>query len=152
IEVLTQGFTISYVPSATFLARLSGNHPVSVEGLLALGDPVFPGEPSDSGSKAASSLPSGGLFMMQVFPDGAAAKARLRTGDVLVRYADVPLDSVEQFRKEVQSHTGTDEVALTVWREGLEELFTVRVPPGKLGVAFSTGPAREAIASRRQNE
>jgi CHAT domain-containing protein len=59
VEVLTRDFTISYVPSGTFLAQLSHRDPASKSGLLALGDPVFARPEPESRPKPESDLSSG---------------------------------------------------------------------------------------------
>jgi tetratricopeptide (TPR) repeat protein len=159
IEVLTPDFTISYVPSGTYLARLSQREPASRNGLLALGDPVFTRADSqfksnESQSKSGSELPPGGLLISMVAPDGAAAKARLRAGDVLVRYGETDLESFEllgaAIQKQANAKPAPEEVSIIVWREGEERPFLRTVPPGRLGVAIDKTPAREAVANRRQ--
>jgi tetratricopeptide (TPR) repeat protein len=152
IEVLTRDFTISYIPSGTFLARLSQRDPASKAGLLALGDPEFKRPGEELKTKPSVDLPSGGLLITMVVPRGAAAKAELKPGDVLVRYGDTELNSVEQLTAAIQAGTTAKEVPISVWREGEKEPFARSVPPGRLGVGLNREPARDAIASRRQTD
>jgi len=91
VEVLTRDFTISYVPSGTFLASLSHRDPAGSSGLFALGDPVFTSQYAESNSKSATDLPPGGLLITTVASGGAAAKAQLRPGD----WKDLPGTRVE---------------------------------------------------------
>jgi hypothetical protein len=85
-----------------------------------------------------------------------AAKAELKSGDVLVRYGDTDLKSLEQLRAAIQdlatAKDGPKEISVKVWREGEPELMIRHVSPGRLGVGLSNEPAREAIASHRQSD
>lgn len=152
LEVLSRDYTISYVPSGTFLARLKEKAPAAGEALLAVGDPVL----TRAGAKAngtqivPAALPPGGLRIIQVAPDGAAAKAGLRPGDVIVKYGDEEITSLVALDEAIAKNAGTKEVAISIWREGEEKLLARTMAPGKLGVAVDKEPAREAIAGRRK--
>ncbi len=150
VEVMTREYTISYVPSGTFLARLKDRASFTGSALLALGDPVF----SRPGAKPESTLalPPGGLLIQQVVPDGTAAKARIQAGDVLVRYGETELSAAEALSGAIQAQAAAKEVSITVWRDGVDKPFTRMVPPGRLGVVVSKEPAREAIANRRKTD
>jgi CHAT domain-containing protein/Flp pilus assembly protein TadD len=156
IEVLIRDFTISYIPSGTFLARLPLRDRADNDGLLALGDAVFTRPDTESKPNSASDLPDGGVLITQIAPDGEAAKAQLQPGDVLVRYGDTNLNSLEQLTAAIQElATAKDrpkEIPVTVWREGETELITCSVPPGRLGVGLSNEPAPDVIAGRRQTD
>ncbi|MBS0266381.1 MAG: CHAT domain-containing protein, partial [Planctomycetes bacterium] len=123
-------------------------------GLLALGDPVFSRPDAGARSKPANDLPSGGLLITTVAPDGLAAKAQLQPGDVLVRYGDTELKSVDQLDAAIQARTAAKakDVQITIWREGVKQPFTRKVPPGQVGVVLDKRPAREAITNRRQTD
>ncbi len=149
VEVLTDKYTVSYVPSGTFLARLRDKPAPTGSALLALGDPVF--ARPDAKTKPAADLPPGGLLLTLVAPDGAAAKARLQHGDVIVSYAGVELTSTEKLAEAINAQAAAKEVTITVWREGVKP-FTRTIPPGRLGVALAKEPAREAIADRRKTD
>jgi CHAT domain-containing protein/tetratricopeptide (TPR) repeat protein len=156
IEVLTSDFTVSYVPSGTFLARLADREPAADKGLLALGDPIYKRRDQESEPEPSTDLPPGGLLITQVQPGAAAAKAGLQPRDVLVRYGDTDLNSVEELTASIQKLSSeTDspkEIPIAVWREGEEQLFTRHVLPGRLGVGLAKEPAREAIANRRKTD
>ena len=149
VEVLTHDYTISYVPSGTFLANRAKQAPLQGESLLALGDPIFTTQDAQAAA-SSTALPPGGLLITLVAPEGTAGKARLQEGDVLVRYANVELDSVEKLTTAIQAQADAKEVELQVWREGEEQLLTRKVAPGKLGIAIAQEPALEAIANRRK--
>jgi tetratricopeptide (TPR) repeat protein len=147
VELFAGEFTASYVPSGTFLARLKDRAPPAASGLLALGDPVFtrPGT-----APAVPELPPTGVLIAQVVPDGGAARALLRPGDVLVTYGGAEVASVEKLTEAMKGHAAAKEVTLGVWREG--KLLTRTVPPGPLGVVLDRRPAREAVADRRKTD
>jgi CHAT domain-containing protein/tetratricopeptide (TPR) repeat protein len=149
VEVLTDKYTVSYVPSGTSLARLKGKPPPAGSGLLAVGDPIF--SRPDAKPKP-NALPPGGLLVTQVAPGGAAAKARFQRGDVLLRYGDSGLTTVEKLDEAIKAHLVAREVTVTVWREGVETPFTRNVAPGRLGVVLDERPAREAVADRRKTD
>jgi CHAT domain-containing protein/tetratricopeptide (TPR) repeat protein len=151
IEVLTNDYTTSYVPSGTFFARLSQQSSPASVGLLALGDPDF-ARPGTRSKKPADDLPPGGLLITQVAPASTAASVQLQSGDVLVRYANVELHSVDDLTKAIAAHGSTKSVPLTVWRSGVEKPFVRDVAPGRLGVALDRAPAREALVNRRNTE
>jgi tetratricopeptide (TPR) repeat protein len=140
VEVLTEAYAVSYVPSGSFHARLGkGHRPLSPAPLLALADPVFtpptvrPPEP-----------PGHGLLLAAVVPGGNAARAGLRTGDVLLGYGDRRLDSLDDLKKAL----GSARVAARAWRDG--RTFDVRLEGGPLGVSLDPRPAAEAIGQRRR--
>lgn len=92
VELLTDQYTISYVPSGTFLARLEDKPMPAGSSLLALGDPVF--GRSEQKPSGPESLPPGGLLITAVAPDSAASAARLQPGDVLL-WKELPGTRVE---------------------------------------------------------
>jgi CHAT domain-containing protein len=150
VEALTDQYTVSYTPSCTYLARLKEREHPRSKGLLSVGDPLFP--PVRAVTLPPTALPPGGLLITQVLPGGAAAQARLQTGDVLVGYAGQDLTSIEQLGKLVAAKATEKAVAATVWREGQEKLTEKELAPGRLGIALAKAPAREAIATRRQGD
>ncbi len=145
-EVLTRHYTISYVPSGTFLARLQEKKQPAGLSLLALGDAIF--DRSLSKRDNAKPLPPGGLLITMVAPDSVASAARLQAGDVLLRYAGVELTSVERLAEVMGEQMEARSVPITIWSEGAE--ITRDVPPGRLGIALHKDPAPQALANRRQ--
>jgi CHAT domain-containing protein/tetratricopeptide (TPR) repeat protein len=148
VEELTDKYTISYVPSGTFLARLKDKPAASGSGLLALGDPIF--KRPEGGAKQTE-LPPGGLLILNVVSGGPGAKAGLKDGDVLVEYAGSPLTSVEQLLKLIEAKALAHSIEAKLWRDSeTSKLNTRKVPPGKLGVVLDKRPAPQAIADRRK--
>jgi len=148
VELLAPGRTVSYVPSGTFLARLGDRPRPATAGVLALGDPVFarPGEKPG----ADRPLPPGGLLVTVVAPDGAAAKANLRPGDVLLRYGGAELTDPGSLTKAVAAHAGKKSVPVVVWRAAAGRPSTRDVDAGRLGVVVAADPAPVALADRRR--
>lgn len=144
VDLLTDKYTISYVPSGTFVARLKGKPAPTGSGVLALGDPVF----STEKKKPDQPLPAGGLLINQVVPNGPASQALLKDGDVLLKYAGVDLVSTEQLLKLIQEKANAKSIEILIWRDGASG--PRQVPPGKLGIAIANDPAPKAIAERRK--
>ena len=151
VEVLTDAYTVDYVPSGTFLAQLKDKPASTGNGLLALGDPVF-NSANNTKPAVPTDMPPGGLLVLRIAPRGAADQAGLKAGDVLVRYSTTELSSVETLTEAVKANATETNIPVTVWREGRSETFVVQVPSGRLGVALAKEPAREAIANRRQGD
>jgi tetratricopeptide (TPR) repeat protein len=145
IEALTDEYTVTYIPSGTYLARLHEHERAHGSRLLAVGDPVFPQAPV---ALPSVRLPPGGLLTTLVLPDGNAARARLQAGDVLVAYAGEDLSSLEQLDQLIAAHAASRSVVVKVWRDGQDKLTERELAPGSLGVVLANEPAREAILAR----
>jgi tetratricopeptide (TPR) repeat protein len=149
VEVLTDGFVVSYASSASLFAHQKRQPRPKSLGLVALGDPDFqyPKAPD-------LPLPPGGVLLTVVLPRSPAAAAGLRSGDVLLRYGDTALSGPEDLRK---ASTAADKVAsVRVWRlEGsatTAKELTLQVPAGKLGVLVAPQPAPKALVAQRQGD
>jgi Flp pilus assembly protein TadD len=140
LDALTDRYAISYAPSGTLYARLRERHrPLRDPTLLALGDPDF----ALPASPPPPAAPEYGLLLTVVPADGNAFKARLRGGDVLLRYGDTKLTT----RADLKVATEGGPVPVQVWRDG--RTLDLKVPPGKLGVEVSPEPAAEALRQWR---
>lgn len=146
VEVLLPDRAIGYVPSGTVLAR-KGKPRAGPATLLALADPVFP---RPKGAVVRTALPPGGLLITQVVPGGAAAKARLQAGDVLVAYAGTKLGSADQLARLTVKTAGGKYATVDFWREADDTVATRDVAPGELGVVLAEGSARALLAARRR--
>jgi tetratricopeptide (TPR) repeat protein len=138
VEVLSEEHAVSYVPSGSIFARLRQQHrPLRATSLLALGDPVFevpsPNQPEP---------PAQGILLVAVLPSGNAARAGLRSGDVLLRWGQDRLTSLADLKKA----SGPGRVR--VWRDGKE--FDVRLEGTALGVSVDRRSPADAIRARRQ--
>lgn len=65
-----------------------------------------------------------GVIVEEVVPESPAAKAGLRPNDVIRRFDDHPVLSVEQMFEQIMRHQPGDRVVITVWRNGKE----IRLP------------------------
>jgi serine/threonine protein kinase/Flp pilus assembly protein TadD len=147
VDLLVEGLTVSYAPSGSLFAYLHGRPRPSSQGLFALADPDFDLPWTDT---PPAKLPPGGLLLDVVAPGSKAAKAGVQRSDVLLRYADTELTSLDDLAKAIQAHAQDTEVALTLWRNG--DIQTANAQPGKLGVVVARDPAPKALADRRQFE
>jgi tetratricopeptide (TPR) repeat protein len=142
VEVLTDKYLLSYAPSGSVFARLRAKHRLLAEPtLLALGDPNFT---LPSAAKVPEP-PDYGLYLSVVLPDGNAARAGLRAGDVLLRYAGRKLTT----KADLKAAEAGEPVPIVVWRDG-NTLDELRLAPGKLGVAISDDPPAIALRQRRE--
>jgi CHAT domain-containing protein len=112
--------------------------------MLALGDPVF----ANLAKKKESPLPPGGLLITLAAADGNAARASLREGDVLLKYAGVAISTSEQLGRLIQEKAQSKSVELTVWRDGQTNIREVAA--GALGIVVAGEPAPMALAERRK--
>jgi hypothetical protein len=148
VEALTDQFTICYVPSGTFLARLKDKPVPGGSGLLALGDPIFK---TSSGPAQSADLPSHGLLILSVVPGGPGAKAGLKEGDVLLSYAGEPLHILDDLTKFREANAAAKSVEVKIWRPAEQDKVNSRdVPTGLLGIVLDKRPAPRALADRRK--
>jgi Flp pilus assembly protein TadD len=141
VDVLSDKYLVSYAPSGSVFARLAQKHR-SLESptLLALGDPNF-----TLPSAGAPSAPEYGLYLSLVLPDGNAARAGLRAGDILLSYGGRKVTT----KADLKIAEGGDQLPIMVWRDG-KTLDELRLAPGKLGVAISDDPPAIALRKRRE--
>jgi CHAT domain-containing protein/tetratricopeptide (TPR) repeat protein len=144
LEVLTDRYTFSRAPSASVFSFLQGKPKTKTSGLLALADPTFD-RPEPTAQPAP--VPPGGLLVLAVVPGSNAAKASLRAGDVLLRYADTALKTLADLPPQAAADVKL-RIPVEVWRSG--ETLTVEVAPGRLGVSLAKEPAPDALANRRR--
>jgi tetratricopeptide (TPR) repeat protein len=148
IELLIDGVTVSYTPSATVLTYLRERPPARSTEVLALGDPLFA---RSRPAVNAPPLPSHGLLLDIVSPKSNASKARplaIASSDVLLSYNHLPLRCVEDLQSAMRQPHPPEWVRVELWRDG-----TVRetdVPSGDLGVIINNDPAPIVLAERRK--
>ncbi len=149
VELMTDQFTISYVPSGTYLARLKDQPKPMGTQFLALGDAIY--ETEKAKVKTSTELPPGGILITQVIPMSAADKAGLQVGDVILKYGEIEITKLEDLQK-ATAGTKAEKVSLTIWREGRPKPFTTDIAAGRMGVVLDLEPAPVAIANRRKTE
>jgi tetratricopeptide (TPR) repeat protein len=141
-ELLAPDRTVSYAPSATLFARAADRRrPARLTPLVALGDPVF-----DRENRTPPPAPGHGLLLAVVLPGGAASRAGLRAGDILLAYDGARLRSLPDLRPVEGART----VKGLVWRDG--EVFPVRLQPGPLLARIDPRPVARALAAWRREE
>jgi tetratricopeptide (TPR) repeat protein len=146
VELIAGDRTVSHALSGTLHAHLHGLPRPTSQGLLVLADPAFdlPVRPD-----APLPLPERGVLLTTVLPGSNAARARLRPGDVLLRYHDTDLHGPADL-KPLPADDAAKEVAITVWREG--KTFEARLQAGKLGAVLAKDAAPQALAQQREQD
>jgi serine protease Do len=71
--------------------------------------------------------PPAGVTVRWVYPEGPAAKAGIKPGDVLVSLADKPIEGAEQLRRQIVNFLPGEEVQLDARRGGKTHKFKVRL-------------------------
>lgn len=91
--------------------------------------------------------PREGVVVTEVFPDTPAATAGLRSGDVILAYADQPVSSPQELQLAVERSEIGEAHKLTVLRDGknLDLTFTPAKQPQDFGMAASSSvePSRQ---------
>jgi CHAT domain-containing protein/tetratricopeptide (TPR) repeat protein len=141
VELLAEGCTLSYAPSASLFARgVSRHRELRLDSLVVLGDPAFQRD-----RPKAAAAPEYGLLLRAVRPGGNAARNGLRPGDVLMRYNRRPLRRLSDFQE-----AKGERVQASAWREG--EVFAVRLKGGPLGARLDERPLARALPAWREAE
>ncbi len=148
ISLLTDQFTINYVPSGTYLVRLKDQPKPTATQFLALGDAIY--ETEKAKITAPTALPPGGILVTIVVPDSVAAKARIQSGDVLLKYGEAELKNLDSLKSAIEANMKADLIPVTVWRESSAKPIVLEVRPGRMGVAIDPEPAPKVIANRRK--
>jgi hypothetical protein len=147
LEVITEGYTVSYASSASLFADQKQRPRPKTTGLVALGDPNF-----RQAEQPELPLPSGGVLLTVVLPRSPAALAGLKPGDVLLQLGSTLLNTPADLPKAMAAVDKS--AAAKVWRlEGSKAReLTLQVPAGKLGVLIASEPAPKALAAQRKSD
>jgi tetratricopeptide (TPR) repeat protein len=147
VEVITDGYTVSYAHSGSMYAHLRDQPASTGKGLFVLADPVFD---TPAVAQKPQPLPSSGVLLTVVVPGGNAAQAGLKPNDVLLRYGDKNLTGPADLSAALAAAVGDKPVPVVVWRNGktLTRPFSLR--PGKLGVVIAKEAAPQALAEQRR--
>lgn len=90
--------------------------------LIRTGQPVYPvigaTVSMSEGGDGATISGDGDGGTPAVTPDGPAAKAGLRSGDVITKFNDVPIDSGPTLISEIWTHKPGDKIKITYTRDG----------------------------------
>ena len=71
----------------------------------------------------------GGVRVIRVLPDTAAAEAGLAEGDIIVRFGDRDVRDTNGFVASIRRHKSGDKIPVVVWRNG--ERLTIQVTMGE---------------------
>ncbi len=91
--------------------------------------------------------PHQGVLVYTVLPKGPADEAKMRSGDVLMRYNDTPIRSVNDLIQAVSFTQPGEGVTVLVLRDGKEKKLTVRI-----GDSESQMPEAEELNSPKVSE
>jgi serine protease Do len=81
------------------------------------------------GEVSASGLPGEvGVLLQNVPPDSRAAAAGLHVGDVILKIAGKPTDSLAAFQPITAALPATGRVRITIWRQQKEANIEVEAP------------------------
>ncbi|HTU89995.1 MAG TPA: tetratricopeptide repeat protein [Gemmataceae bacterium] len=147
IEVIADGYTVSYAHSGTMYSHLFGQPPPTSKGLFVLADPVFDAPREND---APQPLPPSGVLLTFVAPGSNAATAGLKPNDVMLRYGDTDLTGPKDFKPQPESNDSEKRVPVMIWRVGTKLSRPLFVRPGKLGVVIAQEPAPQAVAEQRR--
>jgi S1-C subfamily serine protease len=96
-----------------------------------------------------------GVLVREVLVGSAAEKAGLKAGDVIVQVEGKTVGGVDDLRAELEDHSETRKVKLTIVRDHHEQAVNVELAPASSGEQNSTGAAllgldREKLAEIQQ--
>ncbi len=155
IEVLTDKYTVSYAPSATFLAWLKEREQNRESSLgpakiLAVGDPLIQPIDAEPLAIAADQLPSHGLLVTGVEAEGIGARSGLKSGDVVVSYAGQTTNTVADLKQAItESLSAANKTpTMRISRDGSQ--LDLKALPGLLQVTVDPRPAKQAIVARQR--
>ncbi|MEM8530175.1 MAG: trypsin-like peptidase domain-containing protein [Chloroflexota bacterium] len=118
------GFAIPSTTAYDVIARISEQHRKGLHrgtlGISGLDIGIDEGTQRQQQLKQRS-----GVLLLEVAPGGAAAKASLRTGDILLSMSDRPVENVGALRKVVQALRGKGPWRVNFLREGRRRSVTV---------------------------
>ncbi len=72
----------------------------------------------------------GGVIILGVHANGAAAQAGLQAKDVIVSVNEIDTDTVEQLQEQLAKYSPDDEIKISVKRDGIMKHFTLKLRNG----------------------
>ena len=90
-------------------------------------------QPAQLGVQTEPAGDEKGVKVTKVMPDSAADKAKIKGGDIIVKFNDEKVTEVEQLRTLIAGHAAGDTVKITVDREGMT--LTLEVELGAAAAA-----------------
>ena len=78
----------------------------------------------DDSTAARYNVDKQGVYIYSVTSGSAADKAGMMVGDCVLKFEDTQINSKEELSKAISSHKVGDEVKITVYRDGKEQILT----------------------------
>ena len=122
------GFAVPTSTAYEVIGRIAERHRAAI-GRGALGISGLDAALDEATARANSLSQKGGVLLLEVIPGGAAGKASLRGGDILLSLDDRPIETVDALRKTVQELKGRTPWRVGFLREGRRRSVSV-VPAG----------------------
>ncbi len=69
----------------------------------------------------------GGVYVSETQPDGAAYRAGIRAGDVVLTVGEQPVDAPNELQSAIAQRRPGDRVPMTVWRDGARRRYVVEL-------------------------
>ena len=91
---------------------------------------VYLGNLDDDLRESLNYKGSGGAFIDDVVDDGPAEEAGIEEGDIVIKFNGMNVEDESQLRQLIHKAKPGDEVSVTVFREGKELEFTVKLGEG----------------------
>lgn len=122
------GFAVPTDTAYEVIGRILARHRETI-GRGALGISGLDTAVDDATARANGLSQSGGVLLLEVTPGGAAGKASLRGGDIILSLEERTVESVDALRKAVEALKGRSPWRIGFLREGRRR--TVSVVPGR---------------------
>jgi len=122
------GFAVPTSTAYEVIGRIAQRHREAI-GRGALGISGLDAALDEATARANSLSQKGGVLLLEVIPGGAAGKASLRGGDIILSLDDRPIETVDALRKTVQELKGRTPWRVGFLREGRRRSVSV-VPAG----------------------
>lgn len=118
------GFAVPTATAYEVIGRILARHR-EVIGRGSLGISGLDAAVDAATARANGLSQSGGVLLLEVAPDGAAGKASLRGGDIILSLDERPVESVDALRRAVQALKGRSPWRIGFLREGRRRSVSV---------------------------
>lgn len=122
------GFAVPTATAYSVIGRISARHREAISkgalGVSGLDTPI-----DEAVARQNGITQRGGVLLLEVTPGGAAGKASLRGGDILLSLEDRAVESVDTLRKTVQALKGRSPWRISFLREGRRRSVSIVPSP-----------------------